>query len=194
MRPSLVLRSALAAALGASLAAAPALARGGLAAAPDAALAAPADAGAGALIEAARWLGRANPTGTAGPWCADFVSFVLKRVGLPPLSGRMAADALGYGPRLPRPRVGALAVMRTRRAAFGHVGFVEAIEADGSIELLSGNVRNRVARAREPAAAFVAFVDVGSAAAHPAGEVVHPRAGRRAKAKVARFRRAVKRA
>ncbi len=110
------------------------------------------------LAEAARWLGSANMTGTVGPWCADFVSFVLRRVGRAPLANRLAASALAYGPRLAAPRAGALAVMRTRRGIYGHVGFVEGIEPDGSIRLISGNWGHRVARSRVARGAIVAFV------------------------------------
>jgi hypothetical protein len=75
----------------------------------------------------------------------------------------MAADGLRYGPRLAGPRVGALAILRTRRGAFGHIGFVEQIEPDGSIVLLSGNWGRRVARSLAPRSAVTAFVAVGSA-------------------------------
>lgn len=86
---------------------------------------------------------------------------MLRRVGLRPLAGRLAADALRYGPRLAGPQVGALAVMGTRRGWAGHVGFVEGIEADGSIVLLSGNWGGRVARSVAPRSAVTAFVAVG---------------------------------
>jgi uncharacterized protein (TIGR02594 family) len=146
------------------------------------------DGGSQIVAEGWRWLGQANPTGTIGPWCADFASFVLRRVGLPPLPNRMASSALGYGRRTNAPQPGDLAVMPH------HVGFVAGVEPDGSIDLLSGNYSRRVALARVPRSAFVAFVDVGMGAApRPAGEVVHPRAEAAAKAKVARFRHAVKR-
>jgi uncharacterized protein (TIGR02594 family) len=141
-----------------------------------------------ALVEAARWLGARNPVGTVGPWCADFVSFVLRRVGRPPLASRAAASALRYGPRLAGPRIGALAVMRTRRGPAGHVGFVEGIEPDGSIRLLSGNWGGRVALSVIARASVIAFVEAGAA-----GEVVHPRRAGRTKAKFALFRNAVKR-
>jgi len=110
------------------------------------------------VAEAARWLGSANPTGSVGPWCADFVSFVLRRVGRPPLSSRLAASAFRYGPRLATPRAGALVVLTTRRGLATHVGFLEAIEPDGSLRMISGNWGRRVARAIVPrgAAAFVA--------------------------------------
>jgi uncharacterized protein (TIGR02594 family) len=114
------------------------------------------------LTEAARWLRAGNVTGSVGPWCADFVSFVLRRTGRPPLASRLAASALAYGPHEAAPRVGDLAVMRTRRGPFGHVGFVEGVEADGSIDLLSGNWGHRVARGRVGRGMIVAFVAVRS--------------------------------
>jgi uncharacterized protein (TIGR02594 family) len=113
-----------------------------------------------ALTEAARWIGAGNVTGTIGPWCADFVSFVLRRAGKPPLANRMAASALAYGPHEAEPRRGDLAVMRTRRGPYGHVGFVEGVEADGAIDLLSGNWGHRVALGRVPQSMIVVFVEV----------------------------------
>jgi uncharacterized protein (TIGR02594 family) len=124
--------------------------------------------GADVVDEATRWLGATNPTGTSGPWCADFASFVLQRVGLPPLPDRMAWSALRYGPRTDNPQRGDLAVMAR------HVGFVAGVEPDGSIELLSGNWGHRVARTRVSRAAFVAFVAIGEAAA-PSGRTGHDR-------------------
>lgn len=112
------------------------------------------------LAEAGRWIGSGNMTGTFGPWCADAVSFWLRRTGHRPLPNRLAASALAYGPRLPGPQAGAIAVMRTRRALYGHVGFVEGVEPDGSIRLISGNWGHRVAEAVIPRNSVVAFVEV----------------------------------
>lgn len=116
--------------------------------------------GSDVLAEAARWIGAGNMTGTIGPWCADFVSFVLRRSGRAPLASRLAASALSYGPHLPGPRAGALAVMSTRGGPYGHVGFVEGVEPDGSVRLISGNWSHRVARSLAPRTAIVAFVEV----------------------------------
>lgn len=118
------------------------------------------DLASGLVAEAARWLGSGNMTGTIGPWCADAVSFWLRRTGHRPLANRLAASALSYGPLLPSPRVGALAVMSTRRGRYGHVGIVEAIELDGSIRLISGNWGHRVARSIVARRTIVAFVEV----------------------------------
>ena len=124
--------------------------------------------GADVVDEATRWLGATNPTGTSGPWCADFASFVLQRVGLPPLPNRMASSALRYGPHTDAPRRGDLAVMPH------HVGFVAGVEPGGTIDLLSGNYGRRVALAHVSRAAFVAFVAVGEAAT-PSGSAHHDR-------------------
>ncbi len=122
--------------------------------------ASPAARGSSALAEATRWIGSGKMTELPGPWCADFVSFVLRRTGHAPLAGRMAADALLYGPRAASPRPGDLVVMRTRRSAAGHVGIVERIEGEGSILIISGNWAHRVARAVIPRGLVVAFVEV----------------------------------
>jgi len=99
-------------------------------------------------------------TGMFGPWCADAVSFWLRRTGHRPLASRLVASALAYGPRLTDPQVGALAVIRTRRGWAGHVDFVAGVEPDGSIRLISGNWGHRVADAIIARNAVVAFVEV----------------------------------
>lgn len=119
-----------------------------------------AGAGSDVLAEATRWLGSGNMTGMAGPWCADAVSFWLRRTGHRPLANRLVASALDYGPRLAGPRVGAIAVIRTRRGSAGHVGLVEGVEPDGSIRLVSGNWGHRVAQAIVSRNAVTAFVEV----------------------------------
>lgn len=116
--------------------------------------------GGSVLAEASRWIGSRNMTGMAGPWCADAVSFWLRRSGHRPLANRMVASALAYGPRLSGPRVGALAVIRTWRGAAGHVGLVEGIEPDGSIRLISGNWGHRVAQSVVARRTVLAFVEV----------------------------------
>ncbi len=112
------------------------------------------------LAVARRWLGSGKMTPLPGPWCADFVSLVLRLAGHPPLAGRLAADALRYGTRVASPRPGDLVVMRTRRSLAGHVGIVEGLEGDGSVRIISGNWGRRVARAIVPRAQIVAFVEV----------------------------------
>jgi uncharacterized protein (TIGR02594 family) len=112
------------------------------------------------VVEATHWIGSGNMTGTRGPWCADAVSFWLSRTGHKPLASRVVASALGYGARLPGPKVGAIAVLRSGRYWAGHVGLVEGVEPDGSIRLISGNWGHRVAEAVVARNSVVAFVDV----------------------------------
>ncbi len=107
-----------------------------------------------ALAEAARWLGSGNMTGYAEAWCRDFVNFVLTRTGHALADTSHAAiTALRLGPRVAEPRPGDLAVMAH------HVGFVEGIEPDGSVRLISGNCGHRVARSLAPRRTIVAFVE-----------------------------------
>jgi uncharacterized protein (TIGR02594 family) len=116
--------------------------------------------GSSVIAEAAHWIGSRNMTGMAGPWCADAVSFWLRRTGHRPLANRMVSSALAYGPRLPGPQVGALAVIGTRRGWAGHVGLVEGVEPNGSIRLISGNWGHRVAESVISRRAVIAFVRV----------------------------------
>jgi uncharacterized protein (TIGR02594 family) len=119
-----------------------------------------AQTGSSVTAEAARWIGSRNMTGMAGPWCADAVSFWLRRTGHRPLANRMVSSALAYGPRLAGPQVGALAVIGTRRGWAGHVGVVEGVEPNGSIRLISGNWGHRVAESVISRGAVIAFVRV----------------------------------
>lgn len=111
------------------------------------------------VARALRDIGRGNFTRFREAWCADAVSAWLTAVGLRPLSGHMAASALAYGPRLSAPRPGDLAVIRTRRGVYGHVGIVIA-DLGSSVEIVSGNWGGRVARARVARREVVAFVGV----------------------------------
>ncbi len=112
------------------------------------------------VAEAERWMGSHNMTGMAGPWCADAVSFWLRRTGHRPLANRTVSSAFGYGPRLAGPQVGALAVISTRHHWAGHIGVVASIGLDGSIRLISGNWGHRVAATVISRRAVVAFVGV----------------------------------
>ena len=94
-----------------------------------------------------------------GAWCADAVSVWLRATGHSPLANRMASSALSYGPR-GSGAPGELVVMRTRRGYAGHVGIVERVLPDGSVEIISGNWGRRVARAIIPRGMVTAFVEV----------------------------------
>lgn len=114
--------------------------------------------GASSLIrEAERWLGSGNFTGKPGAWCAWAVSAWLTATGHRPLANGMAASALTYGPRLPGPRVGAIAVVSRRADSASHVGLVRRVEGD-NIELISGNWGHRVAIGIVPRRQISAFI------------------------------------
>ena len=104
-----------------------------------------------------RHLGQHNFTRHQGqPWCAYGLSDALVATGHRPLASGMAASALAYGPRLPGPHVGAIAVLG-RHGRIYHVGLVEAVYGD-RIGILSANWSHRVARAvisRRQVAAFI---------------------------------------
>lgn len=112
------------------------------------------------IFEAARWVGARNMTGLRGPWCAAFTSFILRKTGRAPLNDNTVGAAMHYGRRLPEPKVGALAIVSTRYGREGHVGFVAAVNVDGSIRLISGNWGHRVGDAMIARRSVVAFVEV----------------------------------
>lgn len=113
--------------------------------------------GSNSLVsEARRWIGT-NPTGRASLWCARFMNFVLKRVGLKGTSSDMARSFASYGRRVPGPRVGAIAVMSCGRNG-GHVGVVSGIDAKGNPIIISGNYGRRVAEAKYPRGRIYAYV------------------------------------
>jgi hypothetical protein len=106
-----------------------------------------------------RHIGEGNFTGRPGAWCAWAVSAILRATGHRPLANGMAASALAYGPLELHPRRGDLVVMRTRRGRAGHVGLVVA-DLGAEIEIISGNWRHKVARARISRRSVTAFVRV----------------------------------
>lgn len=104
------------------------------------------------LSLAEQYRGSRNITGTSGPWCRDFVNFILERSGYTLLDhSRRAIDALNLGSRT-YPHPGAIVVMR------GHTGiYVE--DAGQYIKIISGNWNNRVDYGMVPKYSVVAYVD-----------------------------------
>jgi uncharacterized protein (TIGR02594 family) len=111
------------------------------------------------LAEARRWIGT-NPTGRKSLWCARFMNFVLKRVGLLGTSSDMAKSFASYGRRLPGPKVGAIAVMNRGRTG-GHVGVVSGFDSHGNPLVISGNYTHRVAEAVFSRSRIYAYVAPG---------------------------------
>ena len=116
--------------------------------------------GSSVVDEARRWLGSPKFTGLQGPWCADAVSAWLVRTGQAPLPNRLAASALQRGERVSAPAEGELVVMRTNRGPMGHVGIVEGVEPDGTVDIISGNWGGRVAEGRISPRQVTAYVRI----------------------------------
>ena len=76
------------------------------------------------------------------PWCGLFAAHCVTQAGIapPPISIRAKAWATWGDPlsiRAVYPPVGAVAVFE--RKGGGHVGFVDSVNADGSLNILGGN-------------------------------------------------------
>jgi uncharacterized protein (TIGR02594 family) len=111
------------------------------------------------VAEARRWLGT-NPTSRRTLWCARFMNFVLKRVGLSGTSSDLANSFASYGHRLSGPKVGAIAVMHRGRGG-GHVGVVSGFDRRGNPIVISGNYGHRVAEAVYTRGRIYAYVSPG---------------------------------
>lgn len=118
------------------------------------------------------------------PWCGLFAAWCMHQAGLKPPAIAIRAKAWAtWGQALPLravPPVGAIAVFE--RQGGGHVGFVDSVNADGSLNILGGNQgdvvnvrrfgRDRLIALRWPAG--VPFADpakiAATAAANTTGE------------------------
>jgi len=115
--------------------------------------------GSSVVAEARRWIGT-NPTGRKSLWCARFMNFVLKRVGMAGTSSDLAKSFASYGKRLSGPKVGAIAVMNRGRSG-GHVGVVSGFDSHGNPIVISGNYSRRVAEAVFSRSRIYAYVAPG---------------------------------
>jgi uncharacterized protein (TIGR02594 family) len=88
------------------------------------------------------------------PWCASFVSWVVRQAGFPNPNTARALDFANYGQRLERPQHGCIVVFN--RQGGGHVGFYMGERGD-KILLLGGNQNNRVSIAPYNKSQVVAY-------------------------------------
>lgn len=89
------------------------------------------------------------------PWCGLFVAHCITQAGLkpPPIAIRAKAWAAwgdSVGTTATRPPLGCVAVFG--RDGGGHVGFVESVNTDGSLNILGGNQGDAVNVRRFPRA------------------------------------------
>lgn len=94
------------------------------------------------------------------PWCGLFAAHCVTQAGIapPPISIRAKAWATWGDPlsiRAVYPPVGAVAVFE--RKGGGHVGFVDSVNADGSLNILGGNQGDAVNVRRFPRERLVAL-------------------------------------
>lgn len=111
------------------------------------------------LLEALRWRGHtAKQIGVPSQlWCADFMNFVLKRVGGKGTGSRAARSFLKYGKLLDGPRVGAIAILY-RGPNNGHVGVVRGTDGQGNPILVSGNHGHTVMQSVYPKQRVLGYV------------------------------------
>lgn len=85
--------------------------------------------------------GGANLDPATTAWCAAFVNSTLKQAGYEGTGSNMARSFMDWGQAVDTPQKGDLAVF-TRgdpNGPFGHVGFFEGYNPDGTIRVLGGN-------------------------------------------------------
>ena len=101
-----------------------------------------------------------------GPWCAYFTSWAARQAGVPVGpngSGFGSVDALyswaqGAGKALPRtatPQPGDLIVFHE------HIGIVESVGPNGTVNTIEGNSSDRVSRRQDRAGAAIGYVRLG---------------------------------
>lgn len=85
--------------------------------------------------------GGANLDPATTAWCAAFVNATLGKAGMKGTGSNMARSFLDWGQEVSDPRRGDLAIF-TRgdpNGPFGHVGFFDGYNEDGTIRVLGGN-------------------------------------------------------
>src|SRR4051794_22310263 len=109
---------------------------------------------------------QATPGGGVGPWCSYFASWACNQAGVP-----LGDQGQGFGrvddvaswaqrpgrwmPPSATPQPGDLIVWDE------HIGIVEGVQADGSIQTIEGNSSNQVARRTHPAGSMLGYVRPG---------------------------------
>ena len=92
-----------------------------------------------------------DPVTTA--WCAAYVNSTLKQAGFEGTGSNMARSFLNYGEKVDQPQKGDLAVFSRGdpNGPYGHVGFFDSQNPDGTIRVLGGNQGNAVSYGNYPA-------------------------------------------
>lgn len=103
--------------------------------------------------------GGANLDPVTRAWCADFVNASLSRAGIEGTGSGMARSFLDWGQPVDQPMQGDVAVFRRGdpNGPYGHVGFFDGYNEDGSIRVLGGNQGDAVSIANYSANDLLGF-------------------------------------
>ena len=98
-----------------------------------------------------------DPATTA--WCAAFVNATLKQSGQQGTGSNMARDFLTWGTGVTQPQPGDIAVFSRGdpNGPYGHVGFFQGYNPDGTIRVLGGNQGDAVSEASYSPNALLGF-------------------------------------
>ncbi len=103
--------------------------------------------------------GGANLDPATTAWCAAFVNATLKKGGYEGTGSNMARSFLDWGQEVDKPTRGDLAVFSRGdpNGPYGHVGFFEGYNPDGTIKVLGGNQGDAVSYASYSPDALLGF-------------------------------------
>lgn len=103
--------------------------------------------------------GGANLDPATTAWCAAFVNSTLQQAGYEGTGSNMARSFLEWGQEVQQPQRGDLAVFSRGdpNGPFGHVGFFDGYNDDGSIRVLGGNQGDAVSIANYSADQLLGF-------------------------------------
>jgi len=100
-------------------------------------------------------------------WCAAAMNASLAQVGLPGTGSAAAKSFLNYGNPVSEPQHGDIVVLYrgSRDGPYGHVGYVDRINPDGSVRVLGGNQSQGVNYTNFPAEQVAGFRRIPGAVA-----------------------------
>lgn len=112
-----------------------------------------------------------DPAVTA--WCAAYVNATLQQAGMKGTGSNMARSFLDWGTEVSEPQRGDLAVFSRGdpNGPYGHVGFFDGYNADGTIRVLGGNQGDSVSIASYSPDDLLGFRR-GEGAARPSGNAL----------------------
>lgn len=112
-------------------------------------------------------------------WCAAFVNSTLQQAGIKGTGSNLARSFMDFGTPVSTPAHGDIAVFSRGApgSGLGHVGFVDKLNPDGSIHMLSGNHGNAVGFGDYPTAGLLGYRHPGDPATGPQMATATPSVG-----------------